>query len=157
MTRRVSKNKSDSGEEISLSSKALQSMKRAMIRFRTLMDERLRPYNVTTSQVQVLFAIRKSPASSGAQLARLCYVTPQSMQTLLKQLERADLISRMKDPVNDRIVTASVTAGGERLAAKVEALSKEIQGQLWKNVPEDDMIRLNTILERCIENLGGAE
>ena len=88
---------------------AFQKMKRILLAFRTRVDEELRPQGVTLAQIQALFAVRSHPRSSGAQLARTCYVTPQSAQSLLKHLEDAGLIVRGKDPVNDRIVTMSIT------------------------------------------------
>jgi hypothetical protein len=59
---------------------ALQLMKRILIHFRTQLNEELRPRGVTLSQLQLLHAIKNSPRSSGAQLARVCYVTPQTVQ-----------------------------------------------------------------------------
>ncbi len=58
------------------------------------MDEQLKPEGVTTAQLQVLKTIRTEPGASGAQLARLCYMTPQSAQALLKGLEDDGWITR---------------------------------------------------------------
>src|SRR3954470_18128736 len=106
--------RSQTSERDRQAGKAFQSMKRIMLGFRARMDEQLRPKGVTMAQLQMLFAIRNQPGSSGAQLARTCFITPQTTQALLKHLEENSLIVRGKDPVNDRIVTASLTATGER-------------------------------------------
>ena len=71
-------------------------MKRILVHFRGQMDEKLRPQGVTTAQLQVLHAIRSAPGSSGAQLARDCYVTPQTVQALLKRLEEGGWIVRRR-------------------------------------------------------------
>jgi DNA-binding MarR family transcriptional regulator len=128
-------------------------MKRIMIQFRAHLDEQLRPQGLTTAQMQVLFAVRNSPASSGAQIARSCYITPQTTQMLLKHLERSGLIVRGKDPVNDRIVTASITPKGERLAQSVEKKSRSLQQKLWQGVSDRELDRLGGLLEKCLENL----
>ena len=135
----------------------LRNMKRIMIRFRARMDDQLRPQAVTTAQMQVLFAVRNAPGSSGAQLARSCYITPQTMQALLKHLEDGGFIVRGKDAGNDRIVTASITAAGERLALVVEKKSLALQGELWQGVSDRELSRLNALMCRCLANLGGAE
>ena len=88
---------------------AAQLMKRILIHFRSQIDEALRPQGVTTAQLQVLYAIRNEPGASGAQLARSCYMTPQSAQSLLKGLEEGGWIVRVKDKVNDRILVAQLT------------------------------------------------
>ena len=69
-------------------------MKRILIHFRGQMDELLRPQGVTTAQLVMLKAIRNEPEASGANLARACYVTPQSAQALLKSLEDGGWIVR---------------------------------------------------------------
>jgi DNA-binding MarR family transcriptional regulator len=136
---------------------ALKTMKRILMQFRGHLDEQLRPECVTTAQMQVLFAVRNTPGSSGAQLARSCYITPQTTQMLLKHLEEGGFIVRGKDPVNDRIVTASITAAGERLAQSVEKTGQALQEQLWRGVSDRELTKLNILLERCICNLDGAE
>jgi len=128
-------------------------MKRIMNQFRVHLDEQLRPQGLTTAQMQVLFAVRNSPGSSGAQIARSCYITPQTAQALLKHLEQSGFIVRGKDAVNDRIVTASITPKGERLAQSVEKNSRGLQKKLWKGIPDRELDRLSKLLERCLSNL----
>jgi DNA-binding MarR family transcriptional regulator len=132
---------------------ALKTMKRIMLQFRGHLDEQLRPQGVTTAQVQVLFAVRGTPGSSGAQLARSCYITPQTTQMLLKHLEDGGFIVRGKDPANDRIVTASITPVGERLARSVEKTGQALHQKLWQGVSDREFEKLNLLLERCICNL----
>lgn len=141
-------------ERVVLARQAMQGMKRTLLRFRALMDEQLKPRGVTTAQIQVLFAIRSAPGSSGAQLARSCFMTPQSMQAMLKQLENAGLIIRGKDPVNDRIVTARVAPDGELLARRVEKLSAKIQDSMWHGISDAELLSLNSVLDGCLVNLG---
>jgi DNA-binding MarR family transcriptional regulator len=128
-------------------------MKRILIHFRSQMDERLRPQGVTTAQLQVLKAIREKPGVSGAELARSCYMTPQSAQALLKGLEHDGWIVRSKDRVNDRILTASLTAEGERLLVTAEEAAKGIEARLWRSVSEGSVDALNAVLEQCLANL----
>ncbi len=44
---------------------AAMLMKRILLQVRTAMDEELRPYGVTKAQIQLLWAIRNAPGSSG--------------------------------------------------------------------------------------------
>jgi len=129
-------------------------MKRILIHFRSQMDEKLRPQGVTTAQLQLLKAIRDEPGVSGAQLARSCYVTPQSAQSLLAGLERDGWIIRTRDRGNDRILAARLSSEGERLLLTSESAAKAIEGKLWRGVPESSIKALNEILEQCLANLG---
>jgi DNA-binding MarR family transcriptional regulator len=129
-------------------------MKRILVHFRGQMDEALRPQGVTTAQVHILKTIREEPGVSGAQLARLCYVTPQSAQSLLTGLERGGWIVRNKGRENDRILAARLTAEGEELLQSAEKMVKAIEGKLWRGVEEDSIEALNGVLEQCLANLG---
>jgi DNA-binding MarR family transcriptional regulator len=134
--------------------RAAQMMKRILIHFRSQMDEKLRPQGVTTAQLQLLKAIRDEPGVSGAQLARSCYVTPQSAQSLLAGLERDGWIIRTRDRGNDRILAARLTPEGERLLLTAESAAKVIEGKLWRGVAESSIKALNEVLEQCLANLG---
>jgi MarR family transcriptional regulator, organic hydroperoxide resistance regulator len=135
--------------------RAAQTMKRIMIHFRSQMDEELRPQGVTTAQLHVLKVIRDEDGASGAQLARACYVTPQSAQALLKGLENGGWITRTKDPVNDRILIAKLTLSGGELLDSAERLARVIEKKLWRGVPDGAVQTLNKTLMRCLANLDG--
>ena len=135
--------------------RAAQMMKRILIHFRGQMDERLRPQGVTTAQLQMLKVIRDEPGESGAQLARACYVTPQSAQALLKSLEDGGWITRTKDPVNERILIAQLTPRGMELLDAAERLARVIEKRLWQGVPDSGVEALNKTLMRCLANLDG--
>ena len=134
--------------------RAAQMMKRILIHFRSQMDEALRPQGVTTAQLHLLKTIREEPGASGARLARLCYMTPQSAQSLLTGLERDGWIVRSKGRGNDRILAARLTPEGEKLLETAEKAAKVIEGKLWRGVAEDSIEALNGVLEQCLENLG---
>jgi DNA-binding MarR family transcriptional regulator len=132
---------------------AAQLMKRILVHFRGQIDDALRPQGVTTAQLQVLYAIRNEPGASGAQLARLCYVTPQSAQSLLKGLEEGGWIVRVKDKVNDRILVAQLTQSGEELLETAEKAARVIEKRVWKGVSDDAVEALNGVLQQCLGNL----
>ena len=132
---------------------AAQLMKRILVHFRSQIDEALRPQGVTTAQLQVLYAIRNEPGVSGAQLARSCYVTPQSAQSLLKGLEEGGWIVRVKDRVNDRILVAQLTRSGDELLETAEKAARVIEKRVWKGVSDEAVGSLNEVLEQCLGNL----
>ena len=132
---------------------AARMMKRIMIHFRGQMDDLLRPHGVTTAQLVVLKAVQDEPAAFGAQLARVCHVTPQSAQALLKSLEDGGWIVRTKDAVNDRILIAKLTSNGVKLLATGEKLARVIEERLWHGIADSAVEALNRTLVRCLENL----
>ena len=135
--------------------RAAKMMKRIIVHFRGQMDEKLRPQGVTTAQLVVLKAVQDEPGAFGAQLARACYVTPQSAQALLKSLEDGGWIIRTKDTVNDRILIAKLTPSGVKLLETGEKLARVIEKRLWDGVPDSAVEALNKTLVRCLANLEG--
>ena len=82
-------------------------------------------------------------------------MTAQSAQALLKSLEDGGWIVRAKDQVNDRIVTATISAAGERLLASADKPATILLQRIWKGVSDEELERLNALLEQCLDNIGG--
>ncbi|MDE1175287.1 MAG: MarR family transcriptional regulator [Edaphobacter sp.] len=150
----VPKKKANSNSRRALMKQTVVGMKRILMQFRLQVEEELKPRGVTVAQIQLLLAIRNTPGSSGAELARSCYITPQSVQTVLAQLEAAGWIVRGKEQTNDRILTAHLTAAGRRQTKVVDGLSAGIQERMWQGISEREMAALNALLQRCLTNLG---
>jgi DNA-binding MarR family transcriptional regulator len=128
-------------------------VKRMWTLFRDRLDEDLRPYGITTAQLQILFMLRSEPGVSGAKLARLCRVTPQTTQTLLKTIERNGWVERHKHAENERILLVSLTRSGLSLLERSRATALRIQKQMLAGFHRDEIRLLESMLERCIHNL----
>lgn len=72
----------------------------------------LRDLDITVTQYGALLALAESPGQSGAQLARQCVVTPQSMATVLRTLANRGLIDRTPSPVHGKVQIATVSPAG---------------------------------------------
>lgn len=87
-------------------------------------DAALTETGITGAQWRVLDAAIAAPGSSSAELARICQVTPQTMQAQVAALERAGLVVRTPHQVHGRVLQIYLSNAGElRHAAGVEALS----------------------------------
>ena len=133
--------------------RAVKLMKHIMAHFQAVLDEQLRPYGATIAQVRLLWAIRNAPGSSGAQLSRQCDVTPQTTQALIRRAEEAGWIVRGKDSVNERIITATLTADGEHLVHSADRIVRGIEAMLWNGIQPSAIDHLIVILEQCLRNV----
>lgn len=136
---------------------ALRQMKRALIAFRGRLDDRLRPHNVTTAQLQMLHAISLSPGGSGADFARFCHITPQTAQGLLTRAVRHGWVTRGKAPHNSRLVTAELTPAGRELLAEADKIADEIESEMWAGVSPAELASLNHLLARALSRLGDTD
>lgn len=72
----------------------------------------LRAYGLTMTQYTVLLLLSRESDMSGAQLARRCGVTQQSMSSVLANMESKELIRREASPVHAKVQIATLTDKG---------------------------------------------
>ncbi|WP_433237978.1 MarR family winged helix-turn-helix transcriptional regulator [Streptosporangium sp. CA-135522] len=75
----------------------------------------LRGYGLTMTQYTVLLTLSREDGMSGAQLARSCGVTQQTMASVLTGLQNKELIVREASPVHAKVLIASLTEQGRRV------------------------------------------
>ncbi|MEU0539888.1 MarR family transcriptional regulator [Nocardia sp. NPDC005978] len=75
----------------------------------------LRRYGLTMTQYSVLLTLSREESMSGAQLARACGVTQQSMATVLTGMQNKNLLDRTPSPVHAKVLMAALTPDGRAL------------------------------------------
>jgi len=128
-------------------------MRRVLLGFKAKLDEELREKNATTAQMRFLREVKERPGSSGAQMARACYVTPQSAQAMMVRAVQHGWIVRGKSTENDRVVTARLTPAGEELLAYADGVLKRLEAEIWAGVSVAELRAINELLERGLARL----
>ncbi|WP_234443570.1 MarR family winged helix-turn-helix transcriptional regulator [Streptomyces sp. NRRL B-24484] len=75
----------------------------------------LRGYGLTMTQYTVLLALSRGDGRSGAQLARACGASQQSMATVLNGMQAKDLITRTAPEAHAKVMLATLTDTGRAL------------------------------------------
>ncbi|MER6304553.1 MarR family winged helix-turn-helix transcriptional regulator [Streptomyces sp. NPDC001739] len=75
----------------------------------------LRTYGLTMTQYTVLLTLSRADGRSGAQLARACGVSQQSMATVLNGMQAKELISRTASAAHAKVMIATLTDTGRDL------------------------------------------
>ncbi|WP_354637966.1 MarR family winged helix-turn-helix transcriptional regulator [Kitasatospora camelliae] len=75
----------------------------------------LRGYGLTMTQYTVLLALSRGDGQSGAQLARACGVSQQSMATVLNGMQAKGLITRSASATHAKVMIAAPTGAGRDL------------------------------------------
>nr|WP_055506046.1 MarR family transcriptional regulator [Nonomuraea pusilla] len=93
-------------------------LKRVQAALRAAMDDTLRAHRLTTPQYVCLELLGQRPGLSNAELARDAFVTRQSMNAMLQNLQDAGLVERPASAPHGRALPTRLTPlGASRLAA----------------------------------------
>ncbi len=128
-------------------------MRRLLVGFKAKLDDELRGKSATTAQMRFLREVKERPGSSGAQMARACYVTPQSAQAMMVRAVEHGWVVRGKSAENDRVVTARLTPAGEELLAYADGVLNRLQDEVWAGVSVSELRAMNELLERGLAQL----
>jgi DNA-binding MarR family transcriptional regulator len=141
------------GEGRILGGRVGYELKRAQHALRSEMDGALREVGLTTPQYAALSVVEGEEGLSGALLARRCFVTPQTMNGILINLERAGLLERRAHPEHGRVLQAYLTGDGERMLSRAHALVEAIEEQMLGDLTEGERARLLAVLRGCADAL----
>jgi len=134
-------------------------MKRDQHALRLEMDGELRSLGLTTPQYAAMSALEGEPGMSGAALARRSFVTPQTMNGIVANLEAAGVVERSPHPEHGRVLQAHLTKRGEELVSRAHALVEAVEERMLAELGENERLKLAEALRSCADTLapGGAE
>ncbi|MBA3672904.1 MAG: MarR family transcriptional regulator [Gemmatimonadaceae bacterium] len=128
-------------------------LKRAQHALRMAMDEALRELGATTPQYAALSALDASGPLSGADLARRCYVTPQTMNAIVVNLERNRWVERLPRAEHGRVIETHLTTRGRSLLRRAHAAVGGVESRMVRGIAAVDRDTLINMLRRCADNL----
>jgi DNA-binding MarR family transcriptional regulator len=108
----------------------LIQLRRTQHAVRTRVDADLAPTGLTTPQYTVLAALEREGGLSASDLARELGMTAQTVNVLVKGLERGGLIRRSSHPTHGRILLTGLTAAGRRALRRGRGLALGVQERL---------------------------
>ncbi|MEV7541134.1 MarR family transcriptional regulator [Streptomyces sp. NPDC089915] len=115
----------------------------------------LRGHGLTMTQYTVLLALAAGAALSGAQLARACGVTQQTMATVLTGLQRKDLIARTPSPSHAKVLLTSLTDEGRAVLDRAYQEVIVLERALTEAFEPEEHAALCALLERATAVLAG--
>jgi DNA-binding MarR family transcriptional regulator len=107
---------------------------------RLRLERKLASLSVTQPQFLVLMMLDSYPGASGADIARLTLLTPQTVHGIVGNLERAGLIARSPHPVHGRVQVIAVTKDGRRLLTRCKERAVKIDGDLTAGISSEEEI-----------------
>jgi DNA-binding MarR family transcriptional regulator len=128
-------------------------LKHVQSELRFAMDAALRPLGLTSSKVAILSVLHSQPGLSNAELARLAFVTPQTMIPLLAQLEKDALVSRTPNPDGGRAMLARITPSGHRSLQGGWDAVRAVEDRMMHSLSSQDRSKLRSLLLECLQSL----
>lgn len=102
------------------------------------MERALADLGVTLPQFFVLTMLGAYPGASGADVARLALLTPQTVSVIMTNLEKMGAIAREPHPVHGRIQTIALTDAGRDLLAQCKVRANDVDRQLRAGLTPDE-------------------
>jgi DNA-binding MarR family transcriptional regulator len=109
--------------------------------------------DVTLPQFSVLTMVHAYPGVSGAELARLTLLTPQTINLIVKNLERDGLIVKTPDDVHGRIIHIEITDKGRQLRQKCRTRADQMEKLLEENLSDAEQRTIRRWLVRVTQSL----
>jgi DNA-binding MarR family transcriptional regulator len=118
---------------------------------------RMNDYGLGEGQPRILWILSKEYGLSQAEVGRRAKREPATVTATLARLEKRELVERLPDPDDRRVLRCWMTPAGWRLQRTLEGLHRRIDAEAFAGFSEDERDRLAGYLRRVKENLERAE
>ncbi|MCK2237572.1 MULTISPECIES: MarR family winged helix-turn-helix transcriptional regulator [unclassified Crossiella] len=109
----------------------------------------LRPVGLTVAQYAALLVLSEQPGISAAELARRSRVTPQTMTTILRNLESAKLIERAPHELHRNVLETRLTEAGRTAFEQADKHASAVERRLAAEFTKAEQDTLRALLARC--------
>lgn len=120
---------------------------------RAEMEERLRPFGLTSAQFACLSVVDRLPGVSNAGLARVLAVTPQTSVRIIQGLEQAGLLARVPHPAHGRLRETRLTDEGSRLLRRAEPAVRAAEERVLAGLSRPGRAELLRLVWHCADNV----
>ena len=135
-----------------MSVRTIYFIKRVEVEVTNLMTQQLEVFEITPAQYTILSFLGDTTTDfSSAQLSRRFQMTPQSMNEMVTNLQRKELIDKTTDPNHKRILRLNLTPKGEELLQKCEQAIDEVEDKLMKNLSPEEIHSYRALMGKVIE------
>ena len=119
----------------------------------------LEPMGLTHPQYLVMLALWERSPRSVKDLSAALALDPGTLSPLLKRLESAGLVTRRREPADERTLAVTLTDAGRRLRAEAEKVPPAVVARLGMDVAELETLHsaLTHLIAATRDPVGGAD
>lgn len=120
---------------------------------RQALEESLRRERIGMSftHLSVLYTLESEPGIAGAEIARRCFVTAQTMNTILRRLESDGDVTREPYPGNSRADSWYLSGDGQRRLQRARRVGDAVWARLLSALKASETDQLQSLLQKCIQ------
>jgi len=122
------------------------------VKFQTLKNE-LESFKIRPGQIPMLFIISKNPGISQIEIAEKIHVTSSTVAIMIRRMEKAGLVRRVKNEKDRRELKVYLTEKSEKLIDKIFEKLKNFERESFKNFTVDEIKTLKKLLKKMLMNL----
>ena len=128
-------------------------LKQATTSLNAAMGAALRPLALSVSQYSCLELLSRNPDQSNAELSRGAFVTPQSMNEILRGLQDRHLVERPDIAPMGRARPTRLTLEGQEKVDRARFALKPVEHLLLDGIAEPNRQRLSVDLRSIVQTL----
>lgn len=120
---------------------------------RQKIDLALKPFRITSAQYSALSAIEEGENLTNADLARVCFVTPQTMNRIMRTLEKEGLVKKSANPLHGLKFDYVLTKKGDKIICAAHVAVNKIEMGMVNGFSKREIEDLLQNLKSCFKNL----
>ncbi|MCW5831648.1 MAG: MarR family transcriptional regulator [Labilithrix sp.] len=109
---------------------------------------------VSAAQLGTLYYLAKHPECSATDLAEVLDLNKSAVSSMLRRLERAELLKRTPNPKDARASRLSLTAKGEAVRAQSLAVTRKLQSEMTQGFSDDEVDTVARFFASVLERFG---
>jgi DNA-binding MarR family transcriptional regulator len=128
-------------------------LRQAQAASRLTLERALADLGVTPPQFAVLTMLKAYPGLSGADLARVALLTPQTVGVIIRNLERDGAIRKTPHPVHGRVLQWTLTRRGGTLLGECRRHVKALERRLMAGLSANAQVTVRRWLSKIAADL----
>lgn len=121
-------------------------------RLRIARGRSLVKYDPYAGQGRILAELAQTEGLSQVQLAEKLGVTPQTISTAIRKLEREGLVKRTPDPLDARTRRVALTERGSEEKARLDT-QEQYSGSVFETLSEEELLQFTSLMEKLTVRL----
>lgn len=123
-------------------------------RWRSLLDEKLRPIDQSAARMEAMAAIISSPPlSPQVDIAKRLRIEGPTLTRMLDALEKDSMVERLPDRRDRRTKQLRVTDEGKQALEQIFGVADELRARLFDGYSEEELNTINAFLLEIVSRL----